>query len=314
MSGTAAEIVLIDRDRRRAEGHVQDLRDAAVFATGARVFAGGFGDCCSADVTIITTGVSQSSVQSRLDGLKETAAILKGLVQDIAQHNPNGILLIASNPVDVLTYAAWRWSGLPASQVIGSGTALDTARFRQRFARGYGVASDNVHAHIIGEHGDSQVPVLSSAQVAGVPLHRFSQQLGLGYEENVLGNIVAETRTAGQEIITAKGATYYGIAAALVRIVRAILRDENAVLTVSSLVPKSMALGEVSLSLAATVNRDGIARVMPIPLSPSEWRALRASADILKTHIAQLDFSEATTASANRNLREAVQEVQHEIQ
>ena len=170
MTGAAAEIVLVDRDRRRAEGHAHDLRDAAVFSYRAGVFAGDFADCCSADVTIITAGVSQAGLKSRLDGLKETAEILRGLVLDASRHNPFGILLIASNPVDVLTYAAWKWSGLPASRVIGSGTSLDTARFRRRLAERYGVASDNVHAYIIGEHGDSQLPVLSSARIAGVPL------------------------------------------------------------------------------------------------------------------------------------------------
>jgi L-lactate dehydrogenase len=178
-SGLTAEIVLIDRDRRRAEGHVHDLRDAEVFSHNTRVFAGEFGDCCSADVTIITTGVSQAGMKSRLDGLKETAEIVHGLVRDVAKQNPRGILLIASNPVDVLTYAAWKWSGLPPNRVIGSGTVLDTARFRRRLAEKYEIASNNIHAHIIGEHGDSQIPVLSSARVAGVPLEGFCQQLGL---------------------------------------------------------------------------------------------------------------------------------------
>jgi len=168
---------------------------------------------------------------------------LKGLVQDVAQHNPHGILVIASNPVDVLTYAAWKWSGLPASRVIGSGTALDTSRLRRRLAARYGIASDHVHAYVIGEHGDSQVPVLSSARVSGVPLDEYWQQLRLPREENVLTSISDETRAAGLEIIGAKGATYFGIGAALARIVRAILRDENAILTVSSLVPSSMQLG-----------------------------------------------------------------------
>jgi L-lactate dehydrogenase len=292
-SGMAAEIVLIDRDRCRAEGHVQDLRDAEVFSDATRVFAGEFGDC-SADVTIISAGVSQSGPKSRLEGLKETAVILKGLVQNISRHNPHGILLIASNPVDVLTYAVWKWSGLPASRVIGSGTSLDTARFRRRLAEKYGVASHNVHAYIIGEHGDSQIPVLSSARIAGVPLEAFCQQLGLPYEENALGRIASETRTAGIEIIGAKGATYYGIGAALVRIVRAILRDEDAVLTVSSLVPQSMQLGEVSLSLPAIINRDGVARVLPIPLNSNERKSLESSGEILKQYIAGLDGAEAT--------------------
>ena len=173
MSGTPAEIVLIDRDRRRAEGHAQDLRDAEAFACSGRISVGDFCDCCSADVTIITTGVSQSRLKSRLDGLKETASIVKGLVQGVAQHNPHGILLIASNPVDVLTYVAWKWSGLPAGRVIGAGTALDTSRLRRRLAARYRIASGHVHAYVIGEHGDSQVPVLSSARVAGVRLPEF---------------------------------------------------------------------------------------------------------------------------------------------
>jgi L-lactate dehydrogenase len=290
ISGTAAEIVLIDQDRRRAEGHVQDLRDAELFSHNTRILAGDLADCCSADLTIITAGVSQTDSKSRLDGLRETAAILKSLVQDISSHNPQGILLVASNPVDVLTYAAWKWSGLPASRVIGSGTTLDTSRFRRRLAERYGVASDNVHAYIIGEHGDSQVPVISSARIAGVPLEDFCGELG--DEERVLKTIADATRAAGREIIEAKGATYYGIGAALVRIVRAILRDEQAVLTVSSLVPQSLGLGEVFFSLPAIVNRDGVARVLSIPLNPSEQEALEASAEAVKQHIAALDSSQ----------------------
>ena len=146
MSGTPAEIVLIDRDRRRAEGHAHDLRDAEAFTSSGRISVGDFCDCCSADVTIITTGVSQAGLKSRLDGLKETAPVVKGLVEDVAQQRPGGILLIASNPVDALTYAAWKWSGLPSGRVIGAGTALDTSRLRRRLAARYGIASDHVHA------------------------------------------------------------------------------------------------------------------------------------------------------------------------
>src|SRR5215470_1694167 len=304
MSGTPAEIVLIDRDRRRAEGHAHDLRDAEAFTCSGRITVGDFCDCCSADVTIITTGVSQAGLKSRLDGLKETASIVKGLVQDVAQHNPHGILLIASNPVDVLAYAAWKWSGLPAGRVIGAGTALDTSRLRRRLAARYGIASDHVHAYVIGEHGDSQVPVLSSARVSGVPLDEYWQQLRLPREENVLTSISDETRAAGLEIINAKGATYFGIGAALARIVRAILRDENAVLTVSSLMPQSMELGELFLSLPAVINRDGVARVLSIPLSSSERRALEASATILKQHISILDLAVPTIQQEHTSLHE----------
>jgi L-lactate dehydrogenase len=291
MSGMAGEIVLIDRDRRLAEGHVHDLSDAGVFSRGTRVFLGDFEDCGSADVIVITAGVSQAGMKSRLDGLRATAEILRGIVGDISRHDPQGILLIASNPVDVLTLAAWKWSGLPTGRVIGSGTSLDTARFRRRLAQQYGVAPENVHAYIIGEHGDSQIPVLSAARIAGFPLEGFCRQLGMPYEENALARIAGETRTAGIDIIGAKGATYYGIGAALVRIARAILRDEHAVFTVSSVVPQSTGLGEVALSLPAIVGREGIVRVLEVPLNDSERRALEASAETLKAHIASLNLA-----------------------
>jgi L-lactate dehydrogenase len=160
MSGMAAEIVLTDR-----------------------MFVGDFSDSCSADITIITAGVSQSGQKSRMEGLRDTGAILHGLVNDVCLQNPRGILLIASNPVDVLTYAAWRWSGLPAGRVIGSGTSLDTSRFRRRLAEHYGIASANVHLYVIGEHGDSQIPLLSSARVAGFPNYLQAVPAKMGKHE-----------------------------------------------------------------------------------------------------------------------------------
>jgi L-lactate dehydrogenase len=283
---------LIDRDERRADGHVQDLRDAEVFSHTTRVVTGKFDDCCSADVIIITAGASQSGRRSRLENLNETAAIVKGLVLDVARSNPHGILLIASNPVDVLTYAAWKWSGLPPGRVIGSGTSLDTSRFRRRLAEHYGVASDNVHAYVIGEHGESQVALISSARIAGVPLESFCRELNLPYDKDELRQIATDTQATGLEIIRAKGATYYGIGTALARIADAILRDEHAVLTVSSLAPASMELGEVSLSLPTIIARDGVARVVSIPLDASERQALEASAETLKHYIATLETSE----------------------
>lgn len=294
LSGVAAEIVLIDRDERRADGHVQDLRDAEVLSHTTRVVAGQFDDCCEADVIIITVGVSQSGQRSRLESMNETAAILKGLVLKVVRFNPHGILLIASNPVDVLTYAAWKWSGLPAKRVIGSGTSLDTSRFRRRLAEHYGVASDNVHAYVVGEHGESQVAVISSARIAGMPLESFCRELNLPYDADGLRKIANDTRAAGLEIIRAKGATYYGIGTVLARIVGAILRDEHAVLTVSSLAPESMELGEVSLSLPTIITRDGVARVVSLPLDESERQALKASAETLKQYIAALKTSKAT--------------------
>jgi len=273
MSGMAAEIVLIDRDLRRAQGQVNDLRDAEVFSHSTRIFAGDLSDCCSADVTLITAGVSQGGQKSRSEGLQDTGAILHCLVSEVCLQNPRCILVVASNPVDVMTYAVWKWSGLPANRVIGSGTALDTYRLRRRLAEGYGVSSANLHAYVIGEHGDSQLPAFSSARIAGFPLEEFCEQLGLPQDQDVFQKIANETRNAGSEIVGAKGATYYGIGAALVRIIRAILQDEHGILAVSSRVPESLGLGDVSLSLPSVVGRNGIVRVLSVPLNSWERKA-----------------------------------------
>lgn len=302
MSGIACEIALINRDLRRAQGHVNDLRDAEVFSHATHVFVGDFADCSSADITVITAGISQSGRKSRTEGLHETGAIVHGLVRDVCRRNPSGILLIASNPVDALTYAAWRWSGLPASRVIGSGTSLDTSRFRRRLAEHYGVASANVHAYVIGEHGDSQIPVMSSARVAGFSLDEFCCQLGLPYEESAFPRIASETRNAGVEIIGTKGASHYGIGAALVRIISAILRNEHGILTVSSRVPESMELGDVSLSLPSIVDRQGIERVLSVELNSSERRALEASAEVVKRTIATLAQTIPILSSPHRRV------------
>jgi L-lactate dehydrogenase len=230
LSGLAAELILINRDKRRAQAHADDLRDAQIFSHASRIVAGDLSECWDADIVLVTAGASQSSQNtSRLDNLKESAAMLRSIIPAIAAQNASAIFVIATNPVDVLTYAAWKWSGLPASRVLGSGTSLDTSRLRRRLGEYYGVAPANVHAYIIGEHGDSQVPLLSSAQLAGIPLTQFCAQRGLPCHDALLKKFADKARTGGQDILRAKGATYYGIGTALTRIVRNILRDEHAV-------------------------------------------------------------------------------------
>jgi L-lactate dehydrogenase len=302
ISGVAAEIVLVDRDRKRAEAHVEDLRDAVIFSHTTHLFAGDLSDCRTADITIVTASAPQASTRSRLDHLHDSAVILRQILDGIGALNPTGILLIASNPVDVLTYAAYRWSELPPGRVIGSGTSLDTSRFRRRLGALYGVSPETVHAYIIGEHGDSQVPILSSAQIAGMSVENLCREHGLPYDADVLRSIANETRTAGYEIVSGKGASYFGIGAALARIVNAVLRDERGVFCVSSRVPDALGLGDVALSLPSLIGREGILRVMPIQANAAEREALEASAALLKEHIATLDRPQAlhvvTTASA----------------
>jgi L-lactate dehydrogenase len=289
MSGTAAEIILIDRDKSRVEGHMDDLRDATLYSHQTRIFIGDYSDCATADVVIITVGSAQKlDLTSRLNSLSESAAMLKEVIEETCRYRPKGVLVIATNPVDVLTYAAWKWSGLPWTRVIGSGTSLDTARLRRRLGDLYGIAAENVHACVLGEHGDSQVAMLSSARIAGVPLLEFSTGKQQPYNEIELRKIAEGARRGGYDIARAKGATYYGISAALTRITAAILRDEHAVLTVSTLAPETLNLGSVCLSLPAVIGRDGIFSVLPVRMSDEESRALRKSADILQGYFAKL--------------------------
>jgi L-lactate dehydrogenase len=210
--------------------------------------------------------------------------------------------VVASNPVDVLTYAAWKWSGFPSHRVLGSGTTLDTSRLRRRLGEFFGVAPPNVDAFVIGEHGDSQVALLSSAQLAGAPLKDFCHGENPTCSDTALQTVADASRAGGFKILRAKGATYYGIAAALVRIVRSILRDERAILTVSSLVPNALELGEVCLSLPAIVGRAGIDRVIPPILAPDEERALKASAAIIRQYIGGIgSLASAEFAGATRS-------------
>jgi L-lactate dehydrogenase len=290
MSGAAAEIVLMDRDRNRVEGQVKDLRDAALYSHATRIVAGDIADCASADVIMVTVGTPQNkNMGSRFDDVKSSAAMVKDVITQIAAREPKGVVVIATNPVDVLTYAAWRWSGLPAARVIGSGTLLDSSRFRGRLGERYGIASENVHAYVVGEHGDSQVPLLSTARIGGTPLKEFCQQGHPSDCEETLQGIADSARNGGQEILRAKGATNFGISAALTRIATAILRDEHAVLTVSTVVPETLELGQVCLSVPAIVGREGVQRLLPLRLSDGEDSALKRSAQILERHISTLE-------------------------
>jgi L-lactate dehydrogenase len=299
MSGVAGEIVLIGRNRNRVQAHVSDLRDAALYSHPTRILAGNFSDCATADVIIVTVGVPQQRAvyegNSRLDDLQSSASIIKEVMAEIAPLAPRGVIVIASNPVDVLTYAACKWSGLPESRVIGSGTSLDSSRFRRRLGEHYGIASDDIHAYVIGEHGDSQVALLSSARIAGTPLQEFCHQRFMPCDEQTLAGIAASARSGGSQIAHGKGGTNYGIGAALARIATAILRDEHAVLTVSTVLPDRMGLGQVSLSVPAVIGRAGVHRILPLSASDEEILALRRSAELVEHHIATLKLPHRTT-------------------
>jgi len=291
LSGLASEIVLVDANRARAEGEAMDLNHTVPFTHPTRIWAGEYADCAGAAVTVLAAGVGQKPGQSRMDCLRNNARIWCEIVPAIAQQNPNGILLVATNPVDILTYAACKLSGLPPARVLGSGTILDTARFRFLLSQHFGVDARSVHAYIIGEHGDSEVPVWSLANIAGMRLPDFCAAHGLSCEQEQMKKIFEATREAAYRIIERKGATYYAVAAGLMRITQAILRHQNTVLSVSSLIDNYYGIGDVCFSLPTVVDRGGIRSVLRLELDPAEITSLRQSAEVLKQTIAALGLS-----------------------
>ncbi len=290
ISGLASEIVLIDANRARAEGEAMDLNHAAPLSHPARVWAGEYADTAGAAVTVVTAGSAQRPGETRLDLTARNAAIFRSIIPEIARHNPNGIILIATNPVDVLSHVAWKLSGLPRARVFGSGTVLDTARFRYLLSKYFDVDPRSVHAYIIGEHGDSEVPVWSLANIAGMQLAVYCSQNNMGCTQQDLQEIFHQTRDAAYHIIERKGATYYAIGSGLLRIVEAILRDQSTVMSVSSYIEGYYDIEGVYLSLPSIVDAGGVERVLRLELAPDELLGLRNSANLLKQMVAQLGF------------------------
>ena len=290
LSGLASEIVLIDANRAKAEGEAMDLNHTVPFTYSTRVWAGDYADCAGASVTVFAAGAGQKPGETRLDLIRKNAAIWREIVPAVVKPNPEGILLIATNPVDALTYVAWKLSGFPAERVIGSGTILDTARFRYLLSQHFGVDARSIHAYIIGEHGDSEVPVWSLANIAGMRLAEFCEAQKRPHDRQAMEEIFLQTRDAAYRIIERKGATYYAVAAGLMRITQAILRNQSTVLSVSSLINDYYGMSDVYFSLPAVIDRGGVENVLRLELSPDEIEKLRHSAGMLKAVIGKLDL------------------------
>jgi L-lactate dehydrogenase len=288
LSGLASEIVLIDADKARAEGQAMDLEHAVPFSHPVRVWAGSYEDCQGALVTMISAGANQKPGENRMDLLKRNVAVFRSVISEVAAVNQEGIILVATNPVDVLTYAAYKISGLSRRRVFGSGTILDTARFRNLLANHFDVDARSLHAHIIGEHGDSEVPVWSLANIAGVRLADLRGEGWSRHDHTAMEEIFRKTRDAAYHIIERKGATYYAVAAGLLRIVESIVRDQSTVLSATSLLTGQYGLSDVCLSLPSVINRRGIARVLELELADDEREKLTQSGNMLKASIAEL--------------------------
>lgn len=289
LAGLATEIVLIDANQRRAEGEAMDLLHAVPFAKPVRIWAGSYADCAGASVTVVTAGAAQRPGETRLDLVRRNDAILAEIVPAVARENPDGVILVASNPVDVMTCRAIGRAGLPPERVLGSGTILDTARFRALLAAHVGVDPRSVHAFVVGEHGDSEVALWSGANIAGMSVDEFCETHGIEFTDTDRDAITERVCRAAYEIIERKGATYYAIGGGLLRIVEAILRDQRTVLSVSSRINDFYGIDDVCLSLPTIVGSNGIETVLRVGLSSSEAAALRRSADVLRATIAELD-------------------------
>ncbi len=287
-SGLFSEMVLIDSQHTKAEGEAMDISHGEAYARPMKIYAGNYDDITDASIIVITAGANQKPGETRLDLVQKNVGIFKTIIPEIAKRNYQGILLIVANPVDILTYTALKLSGLPESRVIGSGTVLDTARFREILGNHLGVDSRSVHAFIVGEHGDSELAVWSTANVAGVPINKFCELRGHFNHQAAMKRIADEVKNSAYEIIARKKATYYGIAMAVKRICEAIVRDEKSVLPVSNMMHGAYGINDITLSMPAIVGKNGVELQMPISLDGNEALALKASADVLKKIAAEV--------------------------
>ncbi|WP_178019267.1 L-lactate dehydrogenase [uncultured Paenibacillus sp.] len=276
-----SELVLIDANKEKALGEALDMNHGLPFTGGVKLWAGDYSDCADADVIVIAAGASQRPGETRIDLLKRNAGIFDSIIQNIVKYNDHGIILVATNPVDILSYVTLKKSGFPSNRVIGSGTLLDSARFRYLIGQNKKINPRSIHAHIIGEHGDSELPLWSLANVAGI---------GLEFSEEDREEIFNSTKNAAYEIINAKGATSYAIALALDRIIVSILQNEASVLNVSTLLTDYNGVSDVYLGVPSIVDRTGVREVLDLKLSNEELTQFHASANKLKAEISNLDL------------------------
>lgn len=282
LKAEARSIMLLDLDKKRAEGEVMDLLSGLPYASPVDIFAGDYPDLADSDLVVITAGRKQKPGQSRLDLTKDNVEIFKSLIPQIMKYAPKAILLNVTNPVDVLSYAAYKISGKPWQEVMGSGTVLDSARFRFLLSKHCNIDARNIHAYILGEHGDSEFPVLSSAVIGGMRLNEYCPVCRKCNSLEGINKIFEEVRDFAYKVIERKGETSYGIGLALARITEAVLKDENSVLPVSCLVQGYYAVTDVYMSLPAVVNKSGIREVLDLKLNDKEIGDLKRSAETIK--------------------------------
>ncbi|QDU21997.1 L-lactate dehydrogenase [Urbifossiella limnaea] len=291
MRGVGREIVLVDMNAARAEAEAADIRHAVPFAHAHEVRAGGYADLAGCLAVVLCAGVGQKPGETRLSLLQRNAAVFAEVVPAVLAAAPDAVLVVATNPVDVMTHLAARAAaaaGVPAGRVLGSGTTLDTARFRSLLGGHCGVDPHHVHGYVIGEHGDSEVLTWSLVTVGGMPLEAFAQLRGVDLSEPLRCEIDSQVRRAAYTIISGKGATYYGVGSALARVVEAVIHDQRSILTVCTPAAEVAGVADVTVSLPRLVGRAGVAETFPLPLTPDEHARLQASAAVIRQALDEL--------------------------
>lgn len=283
-----SELVLVDINREKAEGEAMDLSHGIPFTSPMQIRAGDYDDLADAGLIIVTAGANQKPGETRLDLVSRNAAIFKGIIPEISRRNQEALLLIVTNPVDIMTYVAWKLSGYPKERVIGSGTVLDTARLKYLLSRHLNVDSRSVHAFIVGEHGDSELAVWSAANVSGIPLNDFCEIRGHFNHTEAMEEIYQSVKNSAYEIIARKGATYYGVAMAVGRIAESLFRNEHSILPVSVYMDGSYGLEDMYLSIPSVIGKNGVEKVLHLELDEEEAEKLQKSAAELKDIIRKL--------------------------
>ncbi len=292
MRQVASDIVLVDIDKTRARAEAADISHAAPFVRAIDVSAGDYKDLAGSKIVIITAGAAQKPGETRLDLLTKNAKILGQIVPSILDHAPDAILLVTTNPVDVMTHVSAAYAaeyGVPSSRVIGSGTTLDTARFRALLSDHLGVDPQHVHGYVVGEHGDSEVLTWSSVDIGGLPLRDYVEHCGIPFDEEIRQRIDDDVRNAAYQIIAGKGATYYGVGGALARIVDVINHDHRALLTVCTPMDDVVGVADVTVSMPHLIGGEGVIATLPLDLNEMEHNALHNSARIIRNAIDELE-------------------------
>lgn len=288
--GLASEIVIVDIDKEKAKGEVMDLVHGVSFVKPVDIIAGDYKDTKDSDIVIITAGAGPKPGETRLDLINKNYKVFKSIVPPVVENSPNSIIVVVSNPVDILTYVTYKLSGFPPERVIGSGTVLDTSRFKYLLSKHFQVDARNIHSYILGEHGDSEIAAWSLTNIAGINVDDYCRTICNKCDGNFKNSIYENVKNAAYEVLERKGNTSFAVALAVRRIVEAIIRDEDSILTVSTLLKGEFGIEDIYMGIPCVVGETGIKRTLEVKLNEEELKELRESAEVLNNSLKEINY------------------------